>query len=122
MRLYHLMLLVGMGIMANSPSSQAQVAAEMRQMQEAQREARTALEAQMQRQGFRPTRADVLEQSLEELLNAGWGIVSADQVTAGSSFLLRDTAGRRWTHCFLSPRPTDDGAGASFASPCRNLN
>lgn len=74
--------------------------------------------AQMTRQGFRPTQARALDQSLQDLLNAGYGIVSAQPMGTGQGFTLRDAGGRSWVFCVLAPRPS----GEDFASLCRALN
>jgi hypothetical protein len=101
--------------MAGAQESDAQRA--QRLLQQSQSE----LEQQTRQQGFRPTRGAALDQSIEDLLNAGWGVVAASQGAAGHAFTLRDGAGRRWALCTLTTR---GGAGSpgDQQSLCRALN
>jgi hypothetical protein len=101
------------------PAPQIQV-----EVTEAERRQALADAAELKRQqGFRSTRAVALDQSLEDLLNAGWTITAAGQAPAGPTFALRDRDGRQWAYCILTPGQPGIGAQQQVpASQCRALN
>jgi hypothetical protein len=91
-------------------------------LQQLQQQASAMQARQMRDQGFTPTRADTLNQSLEQLLNARYGIVSTQQAPAGQALTLRDPSGQKWVLCMLAPLPPQPGQPGNFASLCRSLN
>lgn len=75
----------------------------------------------LQAEGFRPTRSAAVDQTLEALLNAGYGIVATGSGIGGSTtFTLRDAPGRKWAFCTLSRAPGD--AAGTANSQCTALN
>lgn len=105
-----------------SSTAQGQDADAARDLQQLQQQAHANLERQMRDEGYIPTRASALDQSLEQLLNGGHSIVSTEQTTAGHALTLRDQSGQKWVLCLLASRPSTDALRSNFESLCRALN
>ena len=106
---------------AASPAAHGQDA--VLQFQQLQDQANAALERQRRDEGYRPTRATALDQSLEQLLNSGYGIVATQQTPSGGHALtLRDRTGGKCVLCVLASRPSGNAQQTDFDSLCRALN
>lgn len=105
-----------------SLAAQGQDADAAHDLQQLQMQAHANLERQMRDEGFVPTRVNALDQSLEELLNSGYGIVSTEQAPTGHTLTLRDSRNQKWVLCTLASRPSADVVQPSFESLCRALN
>jgi hypothetical protein len=71
-------------------------------------------------QQLRPTRFDLLDRSLEDLLNDGFGIVGFTALTVGPGVVLQQ-GGRRWVFCLLLIS-TPPGSPTAATSKCWALN
>ncbi len=69
---------------------------------------------------LRPTRFDLLERSLEDLLNDGFAIVGFTALAVGPGVVLQQ-GGRRWVFCALL-LSTQPGRPTTAASKCWALN
>lgn len=97
------------GLCMTLSAARSQDADTLRRNEELQRQAQAGLVERLRQQGFRPTRTAPLDQSLEDLLNAGHAIVAITQMATGVGLALRDSGGRRWVYCTLAPRPSATG-------------
>ncbi len=71
-------------------------------------------------QQLRPTRFELLDRSLEDLLNDGFGIVGFTALAVGPGVVVQQ-GGRRWVFCLLliATRP---GSPTAASSKCCALN
>ncbi len=74
----------------------------------------------LSQQQLRPTRFAVLDRSLEDLLNEGFGIVGFTALPVGPGVVLQQR-GRRWVLCLLLIT-TPPGSPTAATSKCWALN